>query len=91
MGMPILYVSYIERRELGLTPEFDTEQLASIALWADGGSTTRAGEELMQALLQVRVRGTDNPGEDPQLIVGQDLDTTLNRKVVNDFQIGTRL
>ena len=50
----ITYIAgaYIERKRLALTPEFDTEELASMALLADGGDT-----------VTINVQGTNAPGE----------------------------
>ena len=59
------YESYVERTMLGLSPEFSTERLHSIALWIDGISMPyyRAAEEdYTRARLDVRVRTTNNPG-----------------------------
>ena len=57
------YESFLERVELALTPEFDTEQLGSLALWADGGSIVSFGNPIEQATLDVKLYGTNNPGE----------------------------
>ena len=78
------YISYVERRTIGLTPEFDTEQLTSVALWADGGTPRTIGGEPSQATLRLSVRGTDNPGELTDLT---DMSEN-NRKLRNDFIIG---
>ena len=59
------YESYVERTMLGLSPEFSTERLHSIALWIDGISIPyyRASEEdYTRARLDVRVETTNNPG-----------------------------
>ena len=50
----ITYIAgaYIERKRLALTPEFDTEELASMALLVDGGDT-----------VTINVQGTNAPGE----------------------------
>ena len=57
------YESFIERIELALTPEFDTEQLQSLALWADGGSRINFTQPTEQATLDVKLYGTNSPGE----------------------------
>ena len=57
------YESYVERVELALTPEFDTEQLTALALWADGGTPEMLGGRISQALLDVKTYGSNNPGQ----------------------------
>ena len=51
------YVSYIERKQLAISPEYDTETINSIALHADGSD----------AVLRVRAKGTSYPGQDADL------------------------
>ena len=60
---PQTYESYIERVQLPLTPEFNTEQVQSVALWADGGTvvTFRQPEQYNQ--LDIRVSVSDHPGD----------------------------
>jgi len=84
------YVSYAERQQLGITPNFDTETLNSISLWADGGTRTTVGGILNRATLQVRARGTNNPGEPAYLTVPEDNTQTnskANKLTVNDFTV----
>ena len=85
------YESFIERIELGLTPEFDTEQLTSLALWGDGGNATTFNQPIDQATLTVKMYGTNAPGEtrggfsnDSRNNVGM-----LQRTTDNDFVIGS--
>ena len=49
------YESFIERIELALTPEFDTEQLGSLALWADGGSRVTFGQSNRASYIRCKV------------------------------------
>ena len=60
---PANYESYIERRSLGLTPEFETEQLHSVALWADGSTIESFNAPPSYNRLEIRSTGSNNPGE----------------------------
>ena len=60
---PTNYESYIERMSLGLTPEFETEQLHSVALWADGSTIERFNADPSYNRLEIRSTGSNNPGE----------------------------
>jgi hypothetical protein len=82
------YVSYFERQQLSLAPNFDTETVKSMALWADGGTLTTFGGTLETATLQIRVRATNYPGQEPYLTSAQDTtqsDAKQNKLLVNDF------
>ena len=81
------YESFIERIELALTPEFDTEQLGSLALWADGGSRVTFGQPIQQATLDVKVYGTDSPGE----TLGRYTNMPMIRNADNTYVDGTTL
>jgi hypothetical protein len=86
------YISYFEREQMSITPNFDTETVKTIALWADGGTAITVGGELQRATLQVRARGTNYPGEEPYLTVAEDNTQTnakRNKLVVNDFVIAS--
>ena len=60
---PQPYPSYYERVQLTLTPEFDTEQLTSIALWADGSTPQFLRGVDQHNQLDVRISTTNYPGE----------------------------
>ena len=60
---PQTYESYIERVQLPLTPEFNTEQVQSVALWADGGTVVRFRESEQYNQLDIRVSVSDHPGD----------------------------
>lgn len=82
------YVSYAERSQLSISPNFDTETLSSIALWADGGTAVTVGGDLQRATLQLRARSTNNPGELAYLTVAEDntqSNAKANKLTVNDF------
>ena len=70
-----VYESYFERVQAGLTPEFDVETLAAVAMWADGNAT-----------LRLRFRPTDHPGADPSEPLN--VDSTNQAQNVN-FVIGS--
>jgi len=84
------YVSYFERQQLSITPNFDTEQLNSISLWADGGTATTVGGDLNRATLRLRSRATNNPGDPAYLTFAEDNTQTnskANKLIVNDFTV----
>jgi len=86
------YVSYFERIELSISPTFDTEQVNSIALWADGGSIETVGGEPVRATLRIRARATNNPGQLSYLTVAEDNtqnNAKANKLVVNDFNVAS--
>ena len=93
------YESFVERIELALTPEFDTEQLQSLALWADGGSRINFTQPTEQATLDVKLYGTNSPGETLGLFDNTPFtrneetnrlttNTMMQRTVDNEFKIG---
>ena len=70
------YESYVERRRLAMSPEFDTETLASIAMKVEGAD----------AELTMYVLGTNKPGQDVSPTTG-----VTNTFVVNDdYKIDVR-
>lgn len=86
------YISYVEREQLSITPNFDTETLSSIALWADGGTISTVGGEPQRATLQIRARSTNNPGELAYLTTPEDNTQTgskANKLTVNDFIVAS--
>jgi hypothetical protein len=86
------YISYAEREQLSITPNFDTETLSSIALWADGGTIATVGGEPQRATLQIRARSTNNPGELAYLTTPEDNTQTgskANKLTVNDFTVAS--
>lgn len=60
------YESYVERKQAAITPEFDTESVTSIAVWAESNAVDKP-------TIRLRFRNTDNPNEveSPQLSEGQ--------------------
>ena len=84
------YESFVERIELAITPEFDTEQIQSLALWGDGGNAPTFGADIEQATLSIKMYGTNNPGETRGLFTtaGRANDSDRQRSVTNPFVIG---
>ena len=87
---PVAYESYFERVQLALQPEFDTEQLQSIALWADGTTPAFLRGADMSNRLNVKVDATMYPGQmtdlsDPASVVSN------NFNVNNDYKVDLRL
>lgn len=86
------YVSYIEKEQLSITPTFDTEEIKSIALFADGGSITTVGGEPQRATLRIRSRCTNNPGQTAYLTITEDntqSNAKANKLVINDFIVAS--
>ena len=86
------YISYFEKQQMSITPNFDTENLSALALWADGGSIETVGGEPQRATLRVRSRATNYPGEKPFLTTAEDNTKTnakRNKLVINDFEIAS--
>jgi len=86
------YTSYFEREQMSVTPTFDTEQVDSLALWADGGTVTTVGGEPQRATLRVRSRTTNSPGEKAYITTAEDntqSNAKANKLVVNDFTIAS--
>lgn len=74
------YISFVERRDLPVSPEFDTEEISRVAMWADGGTRQVLGGPLFRATINLRMTGTDNTAELPSL------QTSADRE--NEFIIG---
>lgn len=82
------YVSYFERQQLSISPNFDTETLNSISMWADGGTVTTLGGEPNRATIRLRARSTNYPGEKAFLTTAEDntqANAKANKLIVNDF------
>jgi len=73
-------------------PDFTTEGLDTVALWADGGTITTVGGEPERATLRFRARATNYPGDKAFLTVAEDNTQTnskANKLVVNDFIVAS--
>ena len=86
------YISYFEKEQMSITPNFDTETLNSLALWADGGTVTTVGGEPERATLKIRSRATNYPGEKSFLTTPEDnsqSDARRNKLIINDFLVAS--
>ena len=70
------YESFVERRRLAMTPEFDTETLSSIAMKVEGANAT----------LTMYVKGTNYPGNDVNPTTG----TSNTFVVASDYKMDIR-
>jgi hypothetical protein len=70
------YESFIERKKLGMSPEFDTETLSNIAMKIEGAN----------AVLTMNVKGSNYPGADVDPTTG----VSNNFDVSSDYKIGIR-
>jgi hypothetical protein len=73
------YVSYVERKELPFEPEFNTEQLKSIAVLAEGDT----------AVLRIRAGSTNYSGKDISLTASDRLINAFT--VQSDYKVDTRI
>ena len=86
------YESFVERIELAMTPEFDTEQLQSLAIWGDGGSLVTFGEEIDQATLAIKMYGTNAPGETLGVFRNGVQNTASNDFIIGeDYKVDMRI
>jgi len=67
------YESFVERRRLAMSPEFDTETLSSIAMKVEGAD----------ASLTIYVKGSDKPGQDINPTTG----VTNTFVVASDYKV----
>ena len=61
------YESFVERKQLAMAPEFDTETIASVAVLADGEYSPSIDSAPLRNRLELRMAGTRYPGEDVEL------------------------
>ena len=87
---PMNYESYVERTSLGLSPEFETEQLQSLALWADGSTVETFESPPAFNRLEVRSIGSDNPGTMVDLTNDGTLYRTNTYFVSEDYKLDLR-
>tara|TARA_E500000331_G_scaffold7131_1_gene6938 strand:- start:1649 stop:5203 length:3555 start_codon:yes stop_codon:yes gene_type:complete len=86
------YISYFEKEQMSISPTFDSEELKSVSLFADGGTVTTVGGDPQRATLRVRVRGTNSPGEEAYLTTAEDNTQTnskANKLSINDFVVAS--
>ena len=66
---PLAYESYVERKQLNVSPDLDVERMKQFVLWASGNYTPYFGADALYNRLQVRIKATDNPGQDIDMSV----------------------
>jgi len=81
---PVPYTSYVERKQFAISPEFDTENLLSIALHAEGSQEAYLDGPLNYNKLVIRMQGSNAPGNVVDLSSAM-ADIQSNRE--NDFYI----
>ena len=69
------YESFVERKQMAMSPEFDTEQLQSVALWADGSTPVQFQGDSRYNVLEFSAATTDNPGQSTDLSNSQQANT----------------
>ena len=77
---------------MSISPTFDSEELKSVSLFADGGTVITVGGDPQRATLRVRVRGTNSPGEEAYLTTAEDNTQTnskANKLSINDFTVAS--
>ena len=82
------YSSFVERKQMGMTPEFTTESVQSLALWTDGGSPAEFLGDLRYNILQLNMSVTNNPGQAIDLNNPQYINTHY---ISEDYKMDTRL
>jgi len=87
---PIAYNSYVERKQMNMTPDLDTETIHQVSLWASGNSIPYIDGEEIYNRLQLRYKGTDNPGKDVDLssVIGNGKNTLF---ISEEYKLDTRL
>ena len=92
---PIDYPSFVERVQLAIVPEFDTEQLGSLALWTDGSTEAFLRGDTLHNQLDIRVKATNYPGEVVSLNVRPDSNSpgaSVNLfNIAQDYKVDMRL
>lgn len=89
---PIAYESYIERKQLPVSPEFNVQTIQRLVLWAQGSYRPYVGSPEIFNRLQVRMAGTDNPGQDYDLSdVHEDEVIHNNFFISEDYRVGMRV
>lgn len=85
------YASYIERKQLGISPDSDTETVRKLVLWAEGKYVPYQGSVYNYNRFQIRMAGTNNPGQDIDL--SSLVDSAINHNnffVSEDYKIDMR-
>ena len=83
------YESYIERAQLAMTPEFDTESINSVAILAEGRTIQYQGAQPESNRLELRLVGTNYPGEYTDL--SNQVPSSNLFEVGNDYKLDMRV
>lgn len=83
------YVSFVEKRDLPISPEFDVEEVSSVALWADGGTQTVLGGAINRATFNLRMSAANNTAE--LVDIDRAPQITNQFTVGSDYKIDTRI
>ena len=83
------YISFVERRELGISPHLDTEQIVTTALQATGGTATELNGPLYYPTLHMRVSPTNYTGDKANLLATASL--TNDYTITQDYKIDTKI
>lgn len=84
----IAYKSFVERKQMAMAPEFDTEHLYGVALWLDGSTPIVHNGSQRYNVLQLNLSASDNPGQVVDLSNPQ---FTNTHYISEDYKMDTRL
>jgi len=82
------YESFFERKMMGLSPEFNTEMMNSVAVWADGRSPTTFLSQYKYNTLTLSLIPTNNPGQIANLSSPTQTNTFY---ISEDYKMDTRI
>lgn len=88
---PTPYESYVERKQLAINPEYNTDQIGRIALWASGSYAPYVNSDDVYNRLQIRLKGTDNPGFNVDLSQISDSVKNTTFYISEDYKADTRV
>ena len=83
------YISYVEKRDLPISPEFTVEEVSTMALWTDGGTQQVLGGPFYRATINVRMTGADSTATLAN--IKGDPDITNQYTVGDDYKIDMRV
>ena len=88
---PKSYESYVERKQLAINPEFTTDTIKRIALWAEGEYQPYVDSVDNYNRLQLRFLGTNNPGHSSDLSTISDTTKKNTFFISEDYKVDTRV
>lgn len=89
---PTSYNSYVERKQMNISPDMDTESISEFAIWASGSYTPTLLSDPVYNRLQIRVAGTDNPGQEVDLTTVVPTRVKKNNLFISEgYKLDTRL